>query len=321
MRLSGHRISRSFLSCRLPDWWTIGIVVVAIACGQSHPREKAVTQATPLRDVTITGRLADRDLVEASGLAPSTREPNVFWSQNDSGNEPRIFAHDSAGVALGSLRIRDANNRDWEAIASGPCESGRCLFLGDVGDNLARHAEVRIFRISEPLSTDTVTAPASVLTFSYADGAHDVEAMWVTPDSSIFLLTKRPLVDRTSQALPARLFRLAASAWSTSGPHVARLVDSLPIVPDWNDSRSWITDAALSEPDLNGQRQLAVRTNDDVYVFAVDTLLWRPGALLAHCSLRALRAKNGEGLAWLPDGRLLFHSEGRQKPVHAGRCP
>src|SRR5262245_1082453 len=106
--------------------------------------------APELRDVTVTGRLTDPELSEASGLVPSTSEPNGYWAQNDSGHEPQLFAFDSAGRALGTVRVQGARNRDWEATSSGPCDQGSCIYIGDIGDNGADRQHVRVFRIVMP---------------------------------------------------------------------------------------------------------------------------------------------------------------------------
>ena len=274
-----------------------------------------------LRELQTTGRYAEPDLIEASGVVASTRAPGVYWSQNDSGNDERIFAFDSTGRALGAVRVRGSHNRDWEAIAIGVCPQGSCLYIGDVGDNAAHRDSVIVWRIPEPLPMDTVSPQAERMYVRYQDGPRDVEAMYVAPDSSIMLISKRPDRDPSGRERAARVYRVAPGSWHESHATRATIVDSLPIVPVARDSKTWITDAALSRADEHGVRKLAIRTYGDVYVFAVDTTTWRPGTLVARCSLRALRDGGGEGVTWLVDGRLLFNSEGSGALLHSGRCP
>lgn len=274
-----------------------------------------------LRDLKTIGAFTEPDLVEASGVVASTRVPGVFWSQNDSGNDERVFAYDSTGRAIGAVRIAGSDNRDWEAIAIGPCPTGSCLYIGDVGDNGARRDSVRVWRVPEPLPTDTVSPIAERLYLRYTDGPRDVEAIYVAPDTSLFLISKRPDLDATRIPRPARLYHIAAGAWRESATVVAAIVDSLPVTPTPRDARTWVTDASLSEPDSTGARRLAVRTYLDVFVFAMDSLTWQPSTLIAHCSLRDLKTLDGEGVTWLPDGRLLFNSEGSAARLKVGRCP
>ena len=309
-----HPVVRASTSVLTAAW----IATWAVACG--HVGERPST-APPLSDVVVIGQFSDRHLVEASGLLVSTHEPNVFWAQNDSGNDPQLFAVDSTGRALGTVRVAGATNRDWEAIAPGPCDTGACVYIGDVGDNQARRDDLRIWRVPEPRSTDSVTAPAVALAFRYADGPKDVEAMWITPDTTLYLLTKRGHADASGHPTAARLYRLLASAWRAESPVVATFVDSLPIIPDLRDGGTWITDAALSPPDAEGTRQLAVRTYNDEFVFGVNATTWTPSDLIARCSLAALRErKSGEGVTWFRAGQLMFDAEGERALLHTGRC-
>ncbi len=304
-----------------------GTLIAALllsACG-SDGDTKAARNAVvpPVSSVTVSGTLQHRDLTEASGVATSVTGANVFWSQNDSGHDAELFAYDSTGASLGATRVAGATNRDWEAIARGPCATGACLYVGDVGDNDARHPHVVLWRVAEPSPGDSLSAPADSLRIRYPDGPRDVEAMWVAPDTGLWLLTKRPLQGASAVLRPAQLYHVAPAAWSGNGgePHMATLVDSLPIVPLASNNRSWITDAALSEPDAAGLRRLAVRTYRTLFIFAADGASGRPGTLLATCDVEVLRERLGEGLAWLPDGRLLFVAEGRGARLQTARCP
>ncbi len=289
------------------------------ACQQRNA--DAVDASVPaLTSITTTGSLKASALIEASGAVRSTRNGNAFWSQNDSGNEADLFAYDSTGASLGVARVTGARNRDWEAIAMGPCTDGFCVYIGDVGDNGARREKVAIWRVVEPTVGDTLTAPATELRFSYSDGPRDVEAMWVSPDTTVWLLTKRPMLRADGTSRPALLYRLPASMWTESAEHVAILVDSLPIVPLASSQLTWITDASLSPPDSAGARHLAVRTYEQVFVFSADSTTGRPGALEHRCALAPLHQRSGEGVVWLADGRLLFNAEGRGSALQAGRC-
>ena len=116
----------------------------------------------PLRELVRAGEFGDRRLTEASGVVASTTEPGVLWSQNDSGHAAMLFAYDSTGAPRGAVQVRDADNTDWEAIASGPCPRGECLYIGDVGDNVAWRSHVRVWRVPSPISTARVTESATV---------------------------------------------------------------------------------------------------------------------------------------------------------------
>src|SRR5687768_720191 len=88
-------------------------------------------------------------LSEASGLAASRRAPGRLWTHNDSG-EPVVVVLDARGAVTGRVRLAGAAVQDWEAIAVGPCGTGSCLHVGDIGDNEAKRKRITIYRLPEP---------------------------------------------------------------------------------------------------------------------------------------------------------------------------
>lgn len=270
-------------------------------------------------------------LRENSGATMSAVQPGLIFTINDSGNEPLLFALDTTGTLRGTWQIQGAVNHDWEAIAAGPCaqtpavgspdSSYSCLYIGDVGDNEAERESVTIYRVREPKAgaTDSLsTLSAESLSFRYEKGAHDVEAMFVSRDGALNLITKRPLRGWSFRLRPSLVFRVPASAWGR-GPAVAHRVDSLAIVPGSAPNRT-ITDASLSRDG----RYLAVRTYWQVYVFSTDSTTGRVNAPIAPttCNIATLRERQGEGISWYLDTRkLLVTSEGVSEPMRVIECP
>lgn len=282
---------------------------------------------------------ADRDLVEGSGVVASLRQPGIFFLMNDSGHDPDLFAVDSSGADRGSWRITSARNVDWEALALGACGAGGgrspaptnaaalpaawCVYIGDTGDNGERYALRTIYRIPEPDARGKdagADIEAQRLDYRYADGPHDVEAMYLAPDGALHLVTKRRRrASGSRDARPALVFTLPASAWGAADTVVAALTDSLPIVPG-SGPRRLVTDAALA-PD---GRTLAVRTYAQLYLFATDPATGRVdrSAPPGICDLRALEERHGEGVTWLADSRrLVLSQEGKRSPLHMVDCP
>jgi len=296
-----------------------------IACQDARPdagsADSVKVTERAVRGILRVGALTDRALDEASGAVVGTRRPNVYWSQNDRGNRAELFAYDSTGRALGTVPVSGVSNVDWEALSLGPCATGSCLYIADVGDNSASRDEVQIYRIPEPPPGDEGTPSAAVLRIAHRGGPRDIEAMWVAPDTSLWLLTKRPDPDSTGRLQQVRLARVAASAWRSDTLVVAVFLDSLPIVPDLTSSARWVTDAALSALDAEGKAKLAVLTYGYVYVFDASAKMGRPGALVARCALKGVPENFSEGITWLPDGRLLFVNEGRGAGLYVGFCP
>lgn len=139
-----------------------------------------------------TGRTPDV-LPELSGLAASTRHPNVFWAHNDSGNDFEVFAIEPSGQVRARVRLTGASPRDVEDIAVGPCgpgDSRPCLWLGDIGDNFERRDQVRLYRLPEPEQLADAALPVEALPFVYPDGPHDAESLVVDRSGRPAIVTK-----------------------------------------------------------------------------------------------------------------------------------
>ena len=92
----------------------------------------------------------------------------------------------------------------------GPCPEGSCVFVADIGDNAARRSSVTIYRIPEPAASEASAAVSAAFTLSYPDGAHDAEALLVTKDGVILIVTK-------GETGPVNVYRVPASAASGGG--------------------------------------------------------------------------------------------------------
>ena len=279
--------------------------------------------AVPTNESTVP--IHSRALPENSAAAMSRTQPGVLFTINDSGNEPVLYAVDTTGAPRGAWRIRGATNVDWEAVSVGPCEPAgpaACVYIGDTGDNDEALPGRSIYRVAEPpvaARRGTSTIDAARLDYTYPDGPHDVEAMYVAPNGDTFLISKRASTDAAARLRPALVYRLPAAAWSTRGRATAERADSLEIVPGSAPLRV-ITDASLA-PD---GRHLAVRTYMQAYVFATDSATGRVVHNLAPavCNIVSLGEAQGEGVTWADNsGRLVFTSEGRDSPLELATCP
>ncbi len=143
--------------------------------------------------------LDDKRLTESSGLCLSGRDPAVFWTHNDSGGEPCVFAIDQTGKTRAKVRIKDAVNFDWEDIALGQDVNGSpALFIGDIGDNLHFRPSVQIYQVAEPAVNppgervdETVSEAPTLWRGHYPDGKHNAEGLLVHPQTGrLFILTK-----------------------------------------------------------------------------------------------------------------------------------
>lgn len=247
-------------------------------------------------------------LGESSGITPSSTRPGVYWTINDSGNDPLLFATDSSGRDLGFLRVQGATNRDWESITRGPCtrSRGACLYIGDTGDNSGKRPFIWIYVVPEveppagPSDTLRVVTAEDTIRLRYPDHPHDAEAIAIVGDR-LWLVTK----DRSG---PAVLFRAPLAAprppRHSLDPWQMERVGPLALGTSALRGRI-VTDMALS-PD---GRVLAVRTYVSLHFFALrgDSLpapLLPPGGLVIP-----VVETQGEGLCFDREGRLVLTSE------------
>jgi len=143
--------------------------------------------------------LADTRIKESSGLARSLRHEGVFWTLNDSGGEPCVFAIDLQGRTRAKVRVAAAVNFDWEDLASGLDEQNRpVLYVGDIGDNLHIRPTVQIYRIPEPdiakvgeAVPETMSAASMHWHVTYPAGPQNAESLLVHPKTGrLHILTK-----------------------------------------------------------------------------------------------------------------------------------
>ena len=172
---------------------------------ETRKGEAAAAEATPLPlDPTKPVQLAtleDRRVKESSGLVASRRSPDLFWTHNDSGDGPFVYAFDRKGRSRGTWRVQGASAQDWEDIAAGPgpAQGQSYLYAGDIGDNGREREFVVVYRFPEPeLNAEPAggkeartTQPSEALRLKYPDGAHNAEALAVHPTTGdIYIITK-----------------------------------------------------------------------------------------------------------------------------------
>ncbi len=133
---------------------------------------------------------------ESSGLVKSRRLEGLFWTHNDSGDRPRLFAVTREGHDLGTVEIRGADNVDWEDIA---IDDAGFLYLCDIGDNRGRRHDLVIYQVPEvdPRHIHEATVAAR-FPFHYPDRPPiDAEACFYA-DRALYIMTKERGSDETT---------------------------------------------------------------------------------------------------------------------------
>jgi hypothetical protein len=240
--------------------------------------------------------IKDPRITESSGLAASHLHPGIYWTHNDSGDGPYIYAVDGrTGKTVATVTLRGVGSpRDVEAISVGPHNE---IYVGDIGDNYGgKWPYVWIYRLPEPkvLKDQTITATQYVV--KYANGPRDAESLVVQPKTGrVYIIDKKEEGGHLYEG-PATL--------STSGANIFRPIASVDL---------WATDAAFS-PD---GRQLAVRG-----YFGGIYYDWNGGRIKRKGRLDVPLQGQGEGVTYSVDGtKLLFSSEGADSAVEVRDAP
>lgn len=264
-----------------------GLLVPALACGQI-----ASTAAQGVCRVVKSGMSLPETVRETSGVAQSRATAGLFWTHNDSGGSPELFAFDSTGVIRQVVRIHNAKISDWEDIEAGPCDGGSCLYIADIGNNSRNRQSVMVYRVPEPAPGSTA-AQATAIELKYPDHPQDAEALFVMPTGDVYVVTK-------GRHATIALYRMPANA--TGSVTLSKVRELLPQPKDELDR---VTSATASP---NG-RWVGIRTYRTLYLYPAADLV-AGNAVKPHIvDLRPLREIQGEALAIADDGRVWFTSE------------
>ena len=267
----------------------------------------------------VTGQLQSDELVEASGLARSQRDPELLWSMNDGGSKARLYAIDGSGFHRGRIKLDGIKNRDWEDLSSFAIEGTPYLLVADTGDNDNKRKKVSLHVVPEPDVTDddkVEIEPAWSVDFRYPDGPRDVEAVVADPaNDRVVLLSKRdwPPVLYEVPLHPPSDGTLVAKRLGTieSLPHPTRQDrEQAVFTKEWH----WQPTAMDLSPD---GRLAVVLTYRAVYLYHLD-----PGrSLYESLSGQAYgfglgNFRNAESVAFSQDSNSIFVTlEGRHAPL------
>jgi hypothetical protein len=121
------------------------------------------------------GRIAFRGIDESSAIEKSRQYPDTYWTINDSGGGPRIFAINASGETIKpeglkryrGIQVKGATNIDWEALA---LDDRGNLYIADFGNNSSLRRNLAIYLLSEPdPKLHTRVAVRRKIPFSYPE--------------------------------------------------------------------------------------------------------------------------------------------------------
>jgi hypothetical protein len=264
----------------------------------------------------VIATIKDNSISESSGVAASRTMPGAYWTHNDSGDGPFIYAFDEHGESLGVFSVTGAQARDWEDMDAGPGpqRDKSYLYIGDIGDNQESRAEIVVYRVAEPSLTTSdrkstkkkpqATEPAEAIRLRYPDGKHDAETLLVHPASgNIYIVTKVPLVNPVVYE--------AAASFNTTKPITLRRIGEIRVPSLFGGV---LTGGSIS-PD---GRRVAFCDYFQGYELALPASAANFDDIWKHkmIGFDLGKRKQGEAITYRLDGKaLLATSEGKQTPL------
>ena len=168
------------------------LLSAASACSDAG---QVPAEQTPTLAAVVIGKLEDSNIREASGLARSQRQDNVFWVINDNGAKEWVHAINPRGKRLGEFDLKKSDNVDWEDLASFSIDGKPYLLVADIGDNDAKYKTRTLYVVEEPVAARNEKARVAWrVKFRYPDGPRDAESAAVDIENQrALLLTKRDI--------------------------------------------------------------------------------------------------------------------------------
>lgn len=256
---------------------------VLTGCGTSHeplgPNEPAKVD----EESAVLFRFEDRRINESSGLAASKRHRGIYYTHNDRGHGPQIYAVSAETGETEAVLELDTKPVDWEDIAV--TDSG--VWVGDIGGgDKSMRRTVSVLHFPEPKELTDGSPKFREYELTYEDGPHDAEALLVDPTSDqVYVVTKEPR-GGAIYAAPAQL---------TKGRNILlRVAEAPPNVT----AGSW-------SPDGLG---FALRNYPRAFVYL---RLGQGGPTVVTLP----KTPQGESLVLLEEGDLLIGSEGERSRV------
>ncbi len=263
------------------------------------PAERPPAATRPARIAYGPGRriaaLANRQINESSGLACGRVNPGVFWTHNDSGDAPRVFAFNAKGEHLATCNVVGAAARDWEDMCSFKLGGRGVLLIGDVGDNARARNHCALYAVREPvLQQRRKNARADLpvletIRYRYADGARNCESIGFDPTTRTVLIVSKELTGA------CKVYALPWPKRPAARPVVIQPIATLKIP---------MTSAMDVSPD---GRRAVVLTYGPAYEYTRGPKeTWAAAFARGGRRLPMPRRRQGESICYGADGKTLY---------------
>jgi hypothetical protein len=249
---------------------------------KTYQPDPIAAASSPARQV---GTLEHAAIRESSGIVASRKHPGVYWTHNDKGNAPVLYAVDATGKLLAEVPV-SAPADDWEDVAT---DDAGNLYVGNIGNNKGKRPYLEVYRVAEP----DPRQPSA--------GALKVDRTWRFPSPGEPLNCESLLVRGGFGYVISKVFTGETAEvyrFPLGGPTEVSLekVVSIPVR------------TPVSAADVSGDgSRLAVLSPEGVHVFDIAGDVARAGAV--RPTLIPVPLGKLEGLCFTPDGLLLTAEE------------
>ena len=274
--------------------------VLGIGCSREDPAQNEA------RNGSLSGVLLDSQLAEVSGLAASRRHRDVLWLHDDGGNPARLFAINTDGDRLATVRIEGVTKTDWEDMAAFRMDGRDYLLIADTGDNGGLRRTLQLHVIEEPAELQNARLkPAWSIAFRWPDGARDCEAVAVDERARQIVL-----ISKKRQPPEVFVLPLAPHRGIQTARRVGRLAgvpqpdpEQLRVNPKQARIMNQVTAADISPDD----RTLAVMTYRNLLLYRRSEGQSWAQAVSAQPKISGLPwLPQAEALGWSSDGKALY---------------
>ena len=159
-----------------------------------------------------------------------------LWTLNDSGGNAELYQiSEKNGHIIKTLKVKNAYNRDWEALSY----DDNYVYIGDFGNNRGNRRDLKVYKIPRGDLKNKKSTQAKTIHFKYNDqkdfrskprnNNFDCEAM-VAYHGKLYLFSKNWQDQKT------RLYELS----TTAGKQIAKYKDSFNV-------QGLITDASINK--------------------------------------------------------------------------
>ncbi len=172
--------------------------------GSQNAVKRVDLSERPPLNFKLVAKLGPGPRKENSGIVKSRQYPDVFWIENDSGDEPRIYPVNRRGENYADTRYGDeqgvliggAINVDWEDIT---VDAAGHVIVADLGNNENDRRDLVLYYLNEPSPSAGRTTVRQKIFLRYPDQPSfpaprdnfnfDCEAVF-TVDNTVYLLSK-----------------------------------------------------------------------------------------------------------------------------------